>query len=219
MGKNRGGGGVINGTQERIKESQAENDRIIQKYDDIEKQYETKEYIEEISNIIDENVNILSKVDPEQKKQLENYTGSNYESINKELRSGKNEIYMDKEIRNQVSNIDKALEKLKTKEQVFFRNVKLKEDTIKIFLKEHKVGNIVKYKSYLSTSREKGNFGWNNTYSESVKLHLFGKAALIEKSSYFSEEKEGLFKRDSSFKVEAIKEINGVNHIYMKQVS
>ena len=220
MGKNRGGGGIVNGTQERIQQAQTDNDKIVQSYDDSEKAFETKEYQKEIESITDYNLNIVNTGDKEEKKALEGYTGTKYMEINKELRSkGYNALTMDKDIRSQVDKIDKVLDKLKTKEQVYFRKVSVKGENLKTFLNEHKVGNTVKYRSYTSTSRERGHFGWNINYNNAALLHIMGTPALIEKSSLLSEEKEGLFKRDSNFKIEAVKYIDNQPHIYMRQVS
>lgn len=215
MSKNRGGGG--NSTKgifvEKTNEINKRNNEIIEKY---EKIIEDNKNNEKIQDILNKTYQIYNESENELQKSIYNYTNDNYSEINKSLREGNT---LEPNLKYSINNIDKMIDKMPKHEQVYFRHLEFTSDeNKKNFENFHKIGNVVKYSAYSSASRERGRFNFDSKEDNSIRLFMHGKAILVEKFSEYSSEKEGIFKRNSNFLIEATRMVDGVREIYMRQL-
>lgn len=140
------------------------------------------------------------------------YVSSESYKINDILRRGTS---LSKSMKQMSKNLDEALNKLDNYEGDVTRSLSINDSgTLKSFLHAHKVGNIVTYPEYISTTS-------SGIYNKKGNIQIYilnskkGKdLTLINKS-----EKEVLYKRNSSFKVVAKEERKGKVFILLEELS
>jgi len=140
-------------------------------------------------------------LDDKEKDAIKTYTGSDkFGKLNKDLRGGK---ALSHENINLTKNIDSALEKLPKYKGETIRNVSFSNDSeLNSFLKSHKKGSVVNYKSYTSTSKNTEVFGAS---LDNVKLKIIGKSGRdISGFSISSREGEVLYPKDTKFTIKSI---------------
>lgn len=217
MGKTRGGNNNQNSFIQGTIEKEANRDNVLEQFKKYEENNLSPENTEIVESILNETVSkFKTDLTGDEKTNLQDYTGSIYSAIN----SGLAQSSLIEELASKVKDLDSALSKLPTHEQLYFRKVSFQNsEKLEKFLEKHKPGNVVKYSAYTSTSREKGKYGFFGNKDNNARIYIYGSAHLIEKVSYYENEKEGLFKRGSQFKVEAVsKDKEGMNEIYLRQV-
>lgn len=178
-----------------------------------------------LSPITDEYAKEFGNGKPEQKIKLKSdeegalyqYTGDNFLELNKNLNKG--DILTNK---NQIALMDKALSKLPNYKGQVNRTINLRgmSDKAKLlFADTHKVGHIVRYDQYLSSSH-KGFYGGQIGGKSRINMIINSKTAKkIDVFSKNPDEYEALFKRGSQFKVNKMtKGSFGEINIYMDEI-
>lgn len=112
-----------------------------------------------------------------------------------------------------INNLDKALNKIPKYEGNVTRSLMLDKEELNNFVKMHKEGNLVRYKAYTSTTA-----GARYNDESNIELHIKSKNG-IDIRQFNNEEQEILFKRNTKFKVEAVKKINDIYHIIMEEIN
>lgn len=146
----------------------------------------------------------------EERQAVTNYISSDSFKINESLREGKQLSEYDEQF---VRNLDSALSKRPTysgdtTRDLFFYSEKAKQD----FVDSFKYTEPRDFKEYLSATL-------NKSYNDkaNVRLHIQSENGK-NITSFNLEEKEILFERNSSFYVIDKKEINGIMHIWIKEL-
>lgn len=129
--------------------------------------------------------------------------------LNETLRE---ELELTEQQKTLINNLDKALDKFPKYEGNVTRSIMLDKDTLKNFLKNHKVGNNVIYKAYTSTT-----VGSRYNDESNIELHIKSKNGK-DIRKFNKEEQEILFKRNTKFQVINSKIINNIYHIFMEEI-
>ena len=197
------------------KESQNKNIEDTSKYDDaIFKSFgqDAKEYAQ--SETHQKALQINNKIRPAETFCVDKYTGDFFVDINFYLRNGgepKEEFF---ERYRKVMN--SALDKLESYKGNVYRGADLSSEIINKYKKAAETGEPYTENYYLSTSKsEKKAFERNTIYEIKSKS---GKQ--IEELSYFSHEKEVLFKEGTKFKINSVHFNEGMNRniIVMEEI-
>lgn len=150
----------------------------------------------------------INKVTKEELDSINKYVSSDFYTINEKLRNGQD--LSTKEI-NLVRNLDNALDRLPKYTGLVRRSVELGKTELTEFLKVHQIGLTVTYPAYTSvTAGERYN---NNSQVELYIYSQNGKNMI----KYNNNEKEVLYKRNSSFIVKEIEFKNNVYHILLEE--
>lgn len=150
----------------------------------------------------------INKVTKEELNSINKYVSSDFYTINEKLRNGQD--LSTKEI-NLVRNLDNALDRLPKYTGLVRRSVELDKTELTEFLKVHQIGLTVTYPAYTSvTAGERYN---NNSQVELYIYSQNGKNMI----KYNNNEKEVLYKRNSSFIVKEIEFKNNVYHILLEE--
>lgn len=150
----------------------------------------------------------INKVTKEELYSINKYVSSDFYTINEKLRNGQD--LSTKEI-NLVRNLDNALDRLPKYTGLVRRSVELGKTELTEFLKVHQIGLTVTYPAYTSvTAGERYN---NNSQVELYIYSQNGKNMI----KYNNNEKEVLYKRNSSFIVKEIEFKNNVYHILLEE--
>ena len=162
--------------------------------------------VNELQNKIDS-----SKIDLSSEEQyaINQYISSESYKLNEKLRE---QLELTEQQKILINNLDKALDKFPKYEGNVTRSIILDKDTLKDFLKNHKEGNNVIYKSYTSTTV-------GNRYNDdsNIELHIKSKSGR-DIRKFNKEEQEILFKRNTKFQVISLKIINNIYHIFMEEI-
>ena len=95
-----------------------------------------------------------------------------------------------------------------TRDLFFFDNEALNE-----FVESHKVGNIKKYKSYISTTK-------SDSYNDmaNVRIYINNSKKGKDISSIGLDEEEVLYQRDSEFFVRSVRKVGTLTEIILKEL-
>lgn len=169
--------------QKRIKEVAIHNE-------DKEKIKETNKNIKKIDSEIND-INEI-KLTNEEQYALNKYMGFESYTYNEKLR---NDIPLEENEIKILNDLDIALDKMPKYNGTVTRSVCINSDDINYFLKNYKVGNIVKHKAYTSTTK-------GEIYNPDARVQMMIKSKNgRDISKYNKEEQEILFKRNSKFNV------------------
>lgn len=203
----------------KAKHNHNENDKYTQYLQQKQKQYERlalgsllPENIENYQNKANELQNQIesSKIELSDEEQyaINQYIGPESYKINEILR---NELYLNEQQKEIISNLDKVLDKMPIYKGNVTRSLMLNENELENFLKQYIIGNTVKYKAYTSST-----VGSRYNELSNVELHIKSKSGR-DIRSFNKEEQEILFKRNTSFKIEAVEKIDNVYYIVMEE--
>lgn len=112
-----------------------------------------------------------------------------------------------------VRNLDKALNKMPDYEGDLVRDLYFTDkSSLDEFVKSHKVGNIKKYRSYISTTK-------SDSYNDLANVRIYINNSKMGKdiSSIGLDEEEVLYPRNSEFVVVDKKNIAGITHIRLEE--
>ena len=131
----------------------------------------------------------------DEKYAINKYIGFDSYTYNEKLR---NNIDLTKEEEKILNNLDSALSKMPKYEGNVTRSVSVSSNDIDYFLKNYKVGSIVKHKAYTSTTK-------GDIYNPDARVQM----NIVSKNGrditkYNKEEQEILFIRNSKFKVKKV---------------
>lgn len=123
------------------------------------------------------------------------YTGSKSYLLNEALRSGEK---LSPEYKKWAKNLNSAIKKLPKYQGTVTRSVWLSsEEALKEFLKTHKVGSKVKYKSFISTTH-----GDIYNAEANVQITILNSRRGSDISEYYDGEREVLYGTNSEFYVD-----------------
>lgn len=121
--------------------------------------------------------------------------GSNSYVINDNLRNG---VELSNHGQKIVNDLDNALNKLPNYNGAVTRSVWINDEDLDYFLKDYRVGELVKHKSYLSTTN-------GEPYNPEARVQMYITSKTGKDIRKYNElEKEILFKREVSFRVKKI---------------
>lgn len=143
-------------------------------------------------------------------KYVNSFNDDWYKRINQALRSG---VPISKQDEQVCKHLDSALDKLPKYKGDLLRIVKVEGDALISFLNDHKKGNIVRYKSYTSTSSSKYPQVEGNIY-----ISIADAQGGVDVRDFNPTQKEILYKRDSYFYVNNIKKENGIYYVFVSEV-
>lgn len=146
----------------------------------------------------------------EEQYAINQYIGPESYKINEILR---NELDLNEQQKDIISNLDRVLDKMPIYKGNTTRSLMLNENELENFLKQYIVGDTVKYKAYTSAT-----VGVRYNDLSNIELHIKSKNGK-DIRRFNKEEQEILFKRNTSFKIEAIKKIDNVYHIVMEEIN
>lgn len=147
----------------------------------------------------------------DEKQAINKYKSSESYKINEKLYNNTKLSNKEKEL---VNNIDNALKKMPdyegdlTRDLFFFDNEALNE-----FVESHKVGNIKKYKSYISTTK-------SDSYNDMANVRIYINNAKKGKdiSSIGLDEEEVLYQRNAEYVVKSKGKNNVFNWIVLEEI-
>lgn len=211
----------INEEPEEIQEIQENehiwNDEYTQELRRRQKQYErlaigslVPENIEKYQNKAKGLQNQIEDVTISEEEQyaINSYISSESYKINDKLR---NNIKLNDLENSIVKDLDVTLNKMQEYRGNVRRSLQLNKEELKGFLEEHKIGSIVNYKAYTSTTA-------GSRYNDLSNIELYIKSKTGRDLRRFNkEEAEILFKRDTRFKIKSIEKINEVYYIKMEE--
>lgn len=146
----------------------------------------------------------------EEQYAINQYIGPESYKINELLR---NNLELNKEQKKAINSLDKTLDKMPIYKGIVTRSLMIDESELENFIKQYVVGNTVKYKAYTSSTV-------GNRYNELSNVELYIKSKSGRDIRNFNkEEQEILFKRNTSFKIEAIKKVKNIYHIVMEEIN
>ena len=156
----------------------------------------------------------------EEAEAIRAYTGASYQGVNKSLNLGRELNEFQARI---VPLIDKGLERLKGFQGKVYRKTSFPtKDATKAFADLHKEGEIVTYKSYISTSQSQqaSSFNFSTSSSQTVRFSIDSKSGrYIKKYSDHKAEEEVLFGRDSKFLVKKVENLGSDGYIvHMEEI-
>lgn len=171
----------------------------IEKYSHLKRKYENKK-----SLLTD------SSLTYDERYAINKYIGPDSYVLNDNLRNGISLSDSDKKI---INNLDSALNKMNNYEGNVTRSLSLSSDDVDYFMKDYKVGNIIEYPAYTSTTI-------GETYNPEARVQFFIKSKHGKNIIKYNEsEQEILFKRNSKFKVKDIKYIDDFYiHIKLEEI-
>lgn len=215
--------GINNEPDEVIqaKHNHNKEDKYTQYLQQRQKQYERlatgsllPENIEKYQNKVNELQNQIesSKIELSDEEQyaINQYIGSESYKINEVLR---NDLELTKQQEEMISNLDKVLDKMPIYKGNTTRSLKFDENDLEIFLKQHFMGNTVKYKSYTSST-----VGSRYNELSNIELHIKSKSGR-DVRKFNSKEQEILFGRNTTFRIINKERIKSVYHIYMEEIN
>lgn len=189
--------------KDKVKEWQLRNKEFIES-NDLRRDF-TRENVERVTNISKNAI-----ISESEQYALNKYISSDFYPINEKIRN--NEKLNNEELK-LTDNLDKILNKMPIYNGIVTRSLELDQEKLQEFINTHKIGNIVEYRAYTSTTKGER----YNEYSN-VELYINSKTGRnIEK--YNQEEQEILFRRGSLFKVKQIEKINNVYHILLEDIN
>ena len=134
---------------------------------------------------------------------IEDYTSDKFLGLNSKLRAGKKLSVSDK---NLLESLQKGLNKLPTYEKNVFRKVSFNSEAdLNAFLRTHKPGSVITYKTPLSTSSDNRRFLFSGKGDVNITIKNIKSGKDISLYSKNPTEKEILFGRNKSFKILEIK--------------
>lgn len=121
------------------------------------------------------------------------YKSPSMYQLNDKLRSG---IELNSEEKEWVKNLDSALKKIPKYEGDLVRTINLQGKNLNDFLWNSKIGNIIKYKSYVSTSK-------GQIYDKDMPIRIYIKKSKKARdiSNFGLNEDEVLYERNCKFKI------------------
>lgn len=141
-----------------------------------------------------------------EKLAIEDYTSDKFLELNRKLRGGLPLENVDKSLLNSLSS---GLDKLPSVDRQVFRKVSFSsEKDLSTFLKRHKKGGIVKYKTPTSTSTDDRRFLFSGKGDVNLTVRKSSSGKDISEFSLNKAEKEVLFDRGKSFKIISAKQNN-----------
>ena len=205
----------------QAKHNHNKEDKYTQYLQQKQKQYERlalgsllPENIEKYQNKVNELKNQIesSKIELSYEEQyaINQYISPESYILNETLR---NELKLTVQQKIMIENLDKALDKMPKYKGITTRSIMLNEYELKEFLKKHRIGSKIKYKAYTSSTIGSRYNGLSN-----VELHIKSKSGR-DIRKYNKEEQEVLFKRNTSFKIEAVEKIDNIYHIIMEEIN
>ena len=143
-------------------------------------------------------------------KYVNSFNDGWYKRINQVLRNGVPISKQDEQI---CKHLDSALDKLPKHKGDLLRTINLDEDALVVFLKQHKVGTIVKYPSYTSTTSSsveqmKGN----------VNIKILESTKGVDLRYFNPTQSEILYKRNSCFYIADDEYRDGKYTFYIKEI-
>ena len=215
--------GINNEPDEVIqaKHNNNKEDKYTQYLQQRQKQYERlatgsllPENIEKYQNKVNELQNQIesSKIELSEEEQyaINQYIGPESYKINEVLR---NDLELTKQQEEMISNLDKVLDKMPIYKGNTTRSLKFDKNELEIFLKQHFIGNTVKYKSYTSST-----IGSRYNELSNVELHIKSKSGR-DVRKFNSKEQEILFGRNTTFRIINKEKIKSIYHIYMEEIN
>lgn len=156
--------------------------------------------------------NTLEALTKNEEQAILKYKSSESYKINEKLYN--NIKLNDKEIE-LVRNLDKALKKMPNYEGDLVRDLYFADkNALNEFVESHKVGDIKKYKSYISTTK-------SDSYNEAANVRIYINNSKMGKdiSSIGLDEEEVLYQRNSKFLVKFIRKSSKTTEIILKELS
>lgn len=133
-----------------------------------------------------------------------------YKRINQALRDGTPISKQDELI---CKHLDNALDKLPKHKGDLLRTINLNEDALNIFLKQHKVGYMVKYPSYTSTTSSS-----IEQMNGNINIKILGASKGVDLRYFNPTQSEILYKRNSLFRVGKITVQNNKYTFYLTEI-
>lgn len=152
-----------------------------------------------------------NKLTNNEKYAINSYISSESYKLNECLRKG---IKLNQEEKRICDNLDKALNKCDNYNGTVVRTLQIQnKNELTKFLKKNEVGNLTKYREYLS-------FSSKSDYNENANVYIYTKSKYGKDIRKFNpEESEILYKRNSKFLVENILEKDGKYYILWSDIN
>ena len=139
---------------------------------------------------------------------IKTYISSKSYVINDNLRRG---LELSNEDKKLVKDLNSALDKMPIYKGTVVRDLDFMPYDVNDFIKGHKVGNVVRYPAFTSSTK-------NNTYSDDPNVRLIIKSKTGRDISNYNEgEAEILFKTNCSFSILKQEEKDGIIILYMNE--
>lgn len=185
---------------------------ISEKVDDIlMRKYADKAHIVKlnINNDLKNTSEKIIKLAEQEEYALKQYISSESYKLNDKLRRGVELTDIDKQL---VTDLNSALDKMPAYEGMVTRDLTfMYEDDINDFIETHKVGDIVSYEAFTSSTK-------NKIYSDGPDVRLIIKSKSgRDISKYNGKEAEVLFKTKCSFKILKQEEKDGIIILHMSE--
>jgi len=138
-----------------------------------------------------------SELNETERKSLDDYIGTGFLRINRELFKGE----VSEEIKKKVSQLNSALDKLTKFEGNVYRGIAIDDDKVEEFLEKTKKGSIYFTPTFTSTTKEESVI---QKFVGNVKIEIESKTGR-DISGFNEKEKEVLFKNNVQFRVKSQK--------------
>ncbi len=164
--------------------------------------------------IADDNCNdnkpVIKELTDDELLAINRYISSDSYKINEKLRY---DLDLTDEDEKFIKDLDSALDKMPIYKGEVSRSLEFYDvEELKIFLDKYKIGDIVNYKGYTSTTN-------GETYNSDGQVQIFIKSITgRDISNVNKSESEILYKRNTKFKVVDVQEINKVVYIFLMEV-
>lgn len=146
-----------------------------------------------------------------EKYALNQYIGSKSYIINEKLRQG---VHLTSEEKDFIMTLDSALKKMPKYKGNLSRSLIFDDESVlNDFLSNYKVGNIVIYDEYISTTSK----GVYNPKGQ-VQIHILDASKGRDITTFNKSESEVLYPRNSAFEIVVIDKENEVTKIYMEEI-
>lgn len=146
-----------------------------------------------------------------EKYALNQYIGSKSYAINEKLRKG---VPLTSEEKGFIMTLDSALNKMPKYKGNLNRSLIFDDErALNEFLSNHKVGNVIAYDEYISTTCK----GMYNSDGQ-VQIHILGASRGRDIRTYNKGENEILYQRNSGFIITKIRIRDNKTNIYMKEL-
>lgn len=146
----------------------------------------------------------------DEKYAINQYIGPQSYILNEVLRD---ELELTEHQKMLIKDLDKALDKFPKYNGNTTRSLMLNESELENFIKQYIVGDTVRYKAYTSTT-----VGTRYNDMSNVELHIKSKSGR-DIRRFNKEEQEILFKRNTTFKIEAVEKIDNIYYIVMEEIN
>lgn len=152
------------------------------------------------------------KLYKEEEASIVRYISSDSYKINEDLRNG-NKLTEDMEVFKKT--LDNALKKMPEYKGTVTRSLQfMYDDDLETFLKEHKADKVVLNKSYISTTKGKGEYNPDGQVQMIIKSKKGRDVSMVNEA-----ENEVLFERNSKFKVKDVYQKDGKTYIEVEEVT